>query len=40
MTNADPSRLAGYIADDKGEPILPKGMKDLLYSDLNRTFEF
>lgn len=30
----------GYVADEKGEPILPKGMKKLLQDDLNRTFEF
>jgi len=30
----------GYVADDKGEPILPEGMRKLLESDLNRTFEF
>lgn len=30
----------GYVADDKGEPILPEGMRELLEQDLNRTFEF
>lgn len=32
--------LTGYVADEKGEPILPEGMRKLLESDLNRTFEF
>jgi ribosome biogenesis SPOUT family RNA methylase Rps3 len=30
---------AGYVKGSDGEPILPKGMKELLQSDLNKTFD-
>jgi hypothetical protein len=29
----------GYVADERGEPILPPGMKEHLSSDLDRTIE-
>ncbi|KAG8965355.1 hypothetical protein FRC03_000655 [Tulasnella sp. 419] len=29
-----------YIRDEKGEPILPPGMRELLKEDLNKGFEF
>lgn len=34
-----PINRPGYIADDKGEPILPPGMKEHLKADLDRTIE-
>jgi hypothetical protein len=30
---------AGYIKGPDGEPVLPAGMKELLQSDLNKTFD-
>ncbi|OJA13127.1 hypothetical protein AZE42_07525 [Rhizopogon vesiculosus] len=30
----------GYIADDRNEPILPPGMRELLHEDLNKSFDF
>jgi hypothetical protein len=30
----------GYIADDRKEPILPPGMRELLHEDLNKSFDF
>ncbi|KAJ8588056.1 DUF431-domain-containing protein [Rhizopogon salebrosus TDB-379] len=29
-----------YIADDRKEPILPPGMRELLHEDLNKSFDF
>ncbi|KAF7302102.1 hypothetical protein MIND_00777000 [Mycena indigotica] len=29
-----------YIANEKSEPILPVGMRDLLHEDLNKSFDF
>jgi hypothetical protein len=29
----------GYVKDEKGEPILPPGMKEHLKADLNRTID-
>ena len=31
--------MSGYVADDKGEPILPPGMKEHLKADLDRTID-
>lgn len=33
------AKSTGYIADGK-EPLLPPGMKELLYEDLNKAFDF
>lgn len=30
---------AGYVADEKNEPILPPGMKEHLKADLDRTID-
>jgi hypothetical protein len=30
----------GYVSDSDGQPILPPGMKDHMYEDLNRSFDF
>ncbi|KAG0140839.1 hypothetical protein CROQUDRAFT_328233 [Cronartium quercuum f. sp. fusiforme G11] len=29
-----------YLADEAGEPIMPKGMKELIRKDMDRAFEF
>ena len=29
-----------YMSDEKGEPIMPKGMRELLREDMNKSFEF
>ncbi|KAF8573811.1 DUF431-domain-containing protein [Ramaria rubella] len=29
-----------YVANSKGEPVLPSGMRELLHKDLNKSFDF
>lgn len=29
-----------YMSDEKGEPIMPEGMRELLREDMNKSFEF
>lgn len=36
----DSKLLPGYIADKDGEPLLPPGMREHLYEDLNQSFDF
>jgi hypothetical protein len=31
--------ILGYVTDGDGQPLLPPGMKDHMYEDLNRSFE-
>jgi len=31
--------MPGYVKNEKGEPILPPGMKEHLKADLDRTIE-
>ena len=31
--------MIGYVADEKGQPVLPPGMKEHLSSDLDRTID-